>query len=80
VKLPLDTKRSDTDIVKAALHALEWDVWIPRNRVTVTVKDAWVTLEGEVAWNFERKEAARVVRPLKGVIGVTNSITGGGNQ
>jgi osmotically-inducible protein OsmY len=42
--------------------------------VTVTVKDAWVTLEGEVAWNFESEEAARVVRPLKGV---TNSITGG---
>jgi osmotically-inducible protein OsmY len=75
VKLPLDTRRSDTDIAKAALHALEWDVRIPKNRITVTVKDAWVTLEGEVQWNFEREEAARVVRPLKGVVGVTNSVT-----
>jgi osmotically-inducible protein OsmY len=75
VKLPLDTKRNDTDIAKAALHALDWDVRIPRNRITVTVKDAWVTLEGEVEWNFEREEAARVVRPLKGVVGVTNSIS-----
>jgi osmotically-inducible protein OsmY len=75
VKLPQHTQRSDTDIVKAVLNALEWDIRIPRDRITVTVKDAWVTLEGEVEWNFERDEAVRVVRPLKGVVGVSNLIT-----
>jgi osmotically-inducible protein OsmY len=74
VRLPRASERTDVDIAAAALRALEWDAFIPADRVKVTVSKGWVTLEGEVDWEFEREDAERVVRRLTGVRGVTNLI------
>ena len=38
------------------------------------VRNGWITLEGEVEWDFQRLGAERAVRRVKGVKGVTNSI------
>lgn len=75
VKLAVEGRRTDTDLALAAVQALEWNVRVPRRGVKVTVNDGWVTLEGEVAWYFERAEAAKAVRALPGVVGITNLIT-----
>jgi osmotically-inducible protein OsmY len=75
VRLPSAQQRTDADIAAAALRALEWDAFIPADRVKVTVSKGWVTLEGEVDWEFERDDAERVVRRLTGVRGVTNLIS-----
>jgi osmotically-inducible protein OsmY len=72
--LPNSSERTDEDIARAAIRALEWDAFIPTDRVKVTVSKGWVTLEGEVDWAFEREDAERVVRRLTGVRGVTNLI------
>src|SRR3990170_3334825 len=45
VKLPFDRTRSDTDIAAAAAHALEWNTQIPVERVNLTVRDGWITLD-----------------------------------
>jgi osmotically-inducible protein OsmY len=74
VRLPGSSQRTDEDIARAALRALEWDAFIPVDGVKVTVSKGWVTLEGEVDWEFEREDAERVVRRLTGVRGVTNLI------
>jgi osmotically-inducible protein OsmY len=74
VKLPLSAERTDPDIAAAALHALKWDAFIPDDQVKVTVSKGWITLDGEVNWQFERDDAERVVRRLTGVRGVTNLI------
>ena len=74
VRLPTSAERTDADIAAAALHALEWDAFIPTDKVKVTVSNGWVTLDGEVEWLFERDDAERVVRRLTGVRGVTNLI------
>src|SRR5467141_2117501 len=74
VRLPSASQRTDADLAAAALRALEWDAFIPADRVKVTVSKGWVTLEGEVDWAFERDDAERVVRRLTGVRGVTNLI------
>ncbi len=42
------SKRSDTDIAKAAADRLAWDVMVPEGKVTVEVRNGWVTLKGEV--------------------------------
>ena len=63
---------TDADIAAAAVRALEWDAMIPNDQVKVTVSKGWVTLDGEVNWQFERDDAERVVRRLTGVKGVTN--------
>jgi osmotically-inducible protein OsmY len=66
--------RTDADIARAALNALDWDVAVPDKRLTVTVSDGWVKLEGEVDWQHQRAAAERAVRYLSGVKGVTNLI------
>ena len=74
VRLPSAAQRTDADIAAAALRALEWDAFIPADKVKVAVSNGWVTLDGEVDWAFERDDAERVVRRLTGVRGVTNLI------
>ena len=74
VRLPSSAERTDPDIAAAALHALKWDALIPDDQVKVTVSKGWITLDGEVNWQFERDDAERVVRRLTGVRGVTNLI------
>src|SRR5258708_11625442 len=74
VRLPASSERTDADIAAAAVRALEWDAFIPADKVKVTVSKGWVTLEGEVEWLFERDDAERVVSRLTGVRGVANLI------
>jgi osmotically-inducible protein OsmY len=75
VRLPSSSERTDSDIAAAAVHALEWDALVPSDRVQLTVSKGWVTLRGEVDWQYQREDAERVVRRLTGVKGVTNLIT-----
>jgi osmotically-inducible protein OsmY len=65
---------SDTEIASALEHALNWNTSIPRDRVKVMVEKGWVTLSGELDWNFQREACERLARPLRGVVGITNTI------
>ena len=67
-------ERSDTEIATAVEHALGWNTSVPQDRVKVTVEKGWVTLSGELDWNFQRRAVERMVRPLKGVVGITDNI------
>jgi len=75
VRLPAGAEKTDADIAAAAVRALEWDALVPIERLDVTVSKGWVTLKGDVEWQFEKTDAERVVRRLAGVKGVTNLIT-----
>jgi osmotically-inducible protein OsmY len=75
VRLPSSAERTDAEIATAVVRALEWDAWLPLDRIDVTVSKGWVTLKGEVEWQYQRQDAERVVRRLTGVKGVTNLIT-----
>lgn len=67
-------QRSDTEIAAAVDHALSWNTSVPKDRIKVTVEKGWVTLGGEVDWNFQRRAVERLVRPLKGVVGISDNI------
>lgn len=69
------TERTDSDIAAAAVNAINWNSTIANNKVHVTVEKGWVTLKGEVEWQYQRREAEKSVRGLWGVKGVTNLIT-----
>jgi osmotically-inducible protein OsmY len=71
----LSTQRTDADIAATAVNALEWDVFVPSDRVQVTVSRGWVTLNGDVEWQYQKEDAERVVRRLSGVKGITNLIS-----
>lgn len=75
VRLPSSEEKTDADIAAAAVHALEWDAFVPIEKLDVTVSKGWVTLKGAVEWYYQRDDAERVVRRLSGVKGVSNLIT-----
>ncbi len=66
--------RTDADIAQAVRHALEWDVYVPEDRIKSTVSRGIVTLEGEVDCLSEREDAARALRGLAGVNDVVNNL------
>ena len=74
VHLPSSAERTDADLAKAVLNALEWDAAIPAGQLDVTVSRGWVTLKGEVEFAFQKREAERAAERLSGVKGVTNLI------
>jgi len=67
-------QRDDGEIAQAAEQALQWHAAVPNERVKVLVEKGWVTLTGDVDWDFQRKSAEHAIRPLIGVLGVINSI------
>ena len=75
IEVKLFNERTDADIAEAAIRALQWDASVPADKIQVTVSKGWVTLKGEVNWNFEKQDAERVVSRLTGVKGVSNLIT-----
>lgn len=75
VRLPNDKKLNDDEIAERAIKTLAWNAWIPDNTVKVRVSHGWVTLTGQVEWNFQRQASEREVRKLSGVLGVINEIT-----
>jgi osmotically-inducible protein OsmY len=67
-------ERTDTEVAQAAVAALTWNTTVPHDRVTVTVTNGWLTLKGTLDWQYQKDAAARAVRDLTGVKGLTNSI------
>ena len=74
VRLVSSYQRTDTEIAQAALTALKWNTVVPDDRVTMVVKDGWITLAGTLDWQYQKDAASRAVRDLTGVKGVTNDI------
>jgi osmotically-inducible protein OsmY len=75
VKLAPDHKRSDTDIAAGAEYALKWNTTVPVEAIRLTVDHGWVTLRGEVDWDYQRRNVEKAIRPLMGVVGISNEIT-----
>jgi len=75
VRLSSTDTRTDADIAAAAVRALESDAFVPIDKLDVTVSNGWVTLKGDVEWQYQKREAERAVRRLRGVAGVTNLLT-----
>jgi osmotically-inducible protein OsmY len=72
VKWP--SERIDPKIARDIENALASHVSIPADRIKVTVRNGWVTLEGTVDWQYQKILAESVVKPIRGVIGITNDI------
>ena len=74
VRLGPTGKRDDSAVAEAALTALRWSTSVPRDGIKLTVSQGWITLEGKVEWDYQRRFANNAVRDLLGVRGVTNNI------
>jgi osmotically-inducible protein OsmY len=67
--------RDDSDIATAIAHVLDNNVQIPPGRVHARVQNGWVTLDGQLDYDYQRRETERMVRQVRGVTGVTDLIT-----
>jgi osmotically-inducible protein OsmY len=75
VRLSREGKRTDAELAEAALNAVKWNNSIPDDRIRITVENGWVTLEGELDWQFQKDAATHAVDYIVGVKGVTNIVT-----
>jgi osmotically-inducible protein OsmY len=74
VKFGEPLQRSDEEIAKAAVRALEWDSSLPPGKIKIVVEHGTVTLSGDVEWQYQRDKAYQDVRYLYGVKNVINMI------
>ena len=74
VRMPSVDERPDPDIAREAAAAIKSQLPISSEHIKIIVKNGWVTLEGEVEWQYQRQTAENVVRRIKGVKGVSNTI------
>jgi len=74
VRLPVIDERPDPDIVRDAVNALKSELPYSSEKIKVIGKSGWLTLEGNVEWNYARQRAQDAVKRIRGVRGVTNSI------
>lgn len=74
VKFPNAWSKTNEEIANEVLTGLKNDWSIPNDKVTVKVEDGWVTLEGELPWNYQKESAKNAVNYLMGVKGVSNNI------
>jgi osmotically-inducible protein OsmY len=75
VRLPALDERPDPEIARDAVSALKSQLPISHENMKVIVKSGWVTLEGTAEWQYQKNTAEAAVRRIKGVKGITNSIT-----
>jgi len=74
VRLPGGTERPDPDIARDVVAAIKTRLPFTAEHIRAVVKNGWVTLEGQVEWNYQRESAESAVRHIRGIKGVTNLI------
>jgi osmotically-inducible protein OsmY len=74
VRLSSSDERTDAEIAAAIVRALEADTFVPLDKLDISVSKGWVTLKGEVDWQYQKEDAERVIRRIAGVRGITNLI------
>ena len=74
VKIALLGKKTDADIAEAVISALKWHTSVPDEKIKVKVENGWVTLDGQLEWEYQRIAAKNAVNNLTSVAGVTNNI------
>jgi osmotically-inducible protein OsmY len=74
IRLPGVDERPDPEIARDAIQRIKSELPFAWDKIRVVVKSGWVTLEGEVEWNYQRDRAEATVRRVRGLKGVTNFI------
>jgi osmotically-inducible protein OsmY len=73
IEVRLKLERTDADIAHDVARSLELRSTVPDN-VQATVHHGHVTLTGEAMWEFQRRDAEKAVRHIRGVRNVVNRI------
>jgi osmotically-inducible protein OsmY len=74
IEVRLKLARIDADIAADTARALELRTSVP-DAVQAAVHKGFVTLTGTVEWLYQKREAEKAVRHIRGVKGILNHIT-----
>ena len=74
VRLPSTDSRPDPEIARDVVAQLKLELPFSHEKIKTVVKNGWVTLEGDVEWNYQRERAVSAALRAKGVLGITNHI------
>lgn len=74
VVIPLASKRTDAEIKKAVSGSIKWNSSVQEDKIKIEVKDGWVSLSGNVDWQYQRSKARLLAEDITGVVGVVNLI------
>jgi osmotically-inducible protein OsmY len=74
IKFDSNDKKNDNILADEIVHSLKskWD--IPDNKIKVKVENGWITLDGELHWNYQKQTAIRSINSISGITGITNNI------
>ena len=74
VKYGDDFKKTDKEIAKVVVNALEWNSSIPKEKIMIKVEDGYVHLTGQLSWEYQKNIVKNTVLNILGVKGVINNI------
>jgi osmotically-inducible protein OsmY len=74
VKTARDDGVPDDELAGRCVDVIRWSAATPDDRIRVKVQQGWVSLEGEVQWQYQKLDAERAVRKLEGVTGIYNML------
>jgi len=74
VRLAGSSTRTDAEIARSVDNVLQWTTYLPKDAVKIKVESGWVTLSGELVWEFQRQTAVSAVRYLMGVKGINDQL------
>lgn len=69
-----EDNNNDTEIATAIVDAFRWNTLVPDDKIKVKVDNHWVTLEGEVEWQYQKTAAYNAINSLRGIKGISNLI------
>ncbi|UZJ57803.1 BON domain-containing protein [Pseudomonas sp. KU26590] len=62
----------DGMIASRCLDLIRWSTAVPGDQIMINVQQGWVTLEGDVEWQYEKQAAQNAIQKLDGVVGLNN--------
>jgi osmotically-inducible protein OsmY len=69
-----DTALTDVEIATRIVNDFKWSWQIPNGAIQIKVEKGWITMEGNLKWNYQREAAKKIVTNLPGVRGLTNDL------
>jgi osmotically-inducible protein OsmY len=74
VKIPNQWTKTDIEIANDVLEILKSNFYVPYKHLKITVENGWVTLDGELPWDYQREAVKEAVKCLRGVKGLTSNM------
>jgi osmotically-inducible protein OsmY len=72
VVFPQEQTLSDEKLAESILRLYQSSFTIPDERIRFKVENGWVTLEGTLHWNYQKKAAEAALSSIKGIRGISN--------